>query len=367
MDSLTHVVLGAVIGQLVLGKKLGNRALGWGAVVASLPDIDVLANSFLDTAGELKHHRGFTHSIVFAGLLVWLLASQLPKHWKHLKKKEKVTPARAGVFAALAIGSHLLIDCFSVYGTQLLSPFTDYKVSFGNLFIIDPLFTLPLLIVVLRFIWWPKTDPRRQAWAAWGIGIAFAYAGISFGAKHIAAAAFERDLARRHISVKRRMEGATAFNILLWRSVAERDDELWVGYRSLLDPEDRPIVWTVYPRHTEVFGNLIETREGKILNWFSEGWWIARPGTEGVWVADLHFGDVMSEGKQGASDRQPSFAWLINPARGGDLLRTKMGRPKDTGDALSRLFRRAFGGEEPKVQRLSGIPGSLPEPLRVIE
>lgn len=367
MDSLTHVVLGAAIGQLVLGKKLGNRALGWGALIASAPDIDVLANFFLDTAGELKHHRGFSHSIVFAGLLTWLLARQLPKHWKDLKKKERVTPAQAALFAGLALGSHLLIDCFSVYGTQLFSPFSDYKVSWGNLFIIDPLFTLPLLIVVLRLLWWPKTELRRSKWAACGLAIAFAYAGLSFGAKHIAAQAFERDLARRKMSVKRRMEGPTPFNILLWRSVAERDGELWVGYRSLLDRDERPVTWTVYPRKTEVLGNLVKSREGKVLDWFSDGWWISRPGTEGVWVADLHFGDITSDGKSGAIDRQPSFAWLINPARNGDLLRTKMGRPKSASDSLSRLFKRAFGGADEKIQRLAGIPSSLPEPLQVIE
>lgn len=66
MDSLTHIVLGAAIGEVVLGKKIGNRALIWGAIGETIPDLDVLGNFFLNPTEALAFHRGITHSILFA-------------------------------------------------------------------------------------------------------------------------------------------------------------------------------------------------------------------------------------------------------------------------------------------------------------
>jgi inner membrane protein len=66
VDSLTHLVLGAAIGEATLGKKIGNRALIWGAIGETIPDLDVFAGPFLTDLQAMAFHRGFTHSIVFA-------------------------------------------------------------------------------------------------------------------------------------------------------------------------------------------------------------------------------------------------------------------------------------------------------------
>ena len=114
------------------------------------------------------------------------------------------------------------------------------RVAFNNLFIIDPLFTLPMLVALvwLAFLRTKKQLPKRRKLNAWGLGIATAYALLSIGMKFVASAGFEADLARRGTVYQRRMEAPTPFNILLWRSVVDRGDELWVGYRSVFETHD---------------------------------------------------------------------------------------------------------------------------------
>jgi inner membrane protein len=78
MDSLTHIVAGACIGEIALGKKIGRKAMLWGALAQSIPDIDFVAGLWMDTAHELVVHRGFTHSFLFAGIASFFLAMVAP-------------------------------------------------------------------------------------------------------------------------------------------------------------------------------------------------------------------------------------------------------------------------------------------------
>ena len=77
MDSLTQIVLGAAVGEAVLGKKVGNKAMLYGAIAGTIPDLDTFASAFTDTITAIEIHRGFTHSIVFSILFApifgWLL------------------------------------------------------------------------------------------------------------------------------------------------------------------------------------------------------------------------------------------------------------------------------------------------------
>ena len=110
------------------------------------------------------------------------------------------------------------------------------------------------------------------------------------------------------------MEAPTPFNILLWRSVVDRGDELWVGYRTVLESRDTPVRWTIYPRGAEALAGMEDMREVKTLKWFSDGWWIARRHVKGAWVGDLRFGESRAWGdKKGMVDSRPAFAWNVLP------------------------------------------------------
>jgi inner membrane protein len=367
MDSITQATLGAAVGEAVLGRKLGNRAVAWGLLFGTLPDLDVIFSPFLDTARQLEFHRGASHSLLLMVAASLALAKPLAKLWK----KEKISPVRAGWFVFLVWITHVLIDCFTVYGTSVLWPFSETRVAFNNLFIIDPLYTFPLLIclVWLCFYRSKKLQKKRARLLKWGLGISTGYVALTFGLKSLVSASFNADLARREITYERRMEAPTAFNTLLWRSVVDRGDELWIGYRSVFESPSAPVRWTIYPRRAETLAGMENEREIETVKWFSRGWWIARPHTEGVWIADMRFGETRTYGsKPGMVDSRIMFSWSFLPESEADRLRTERPEVRNAKDSLKRIARRIFTREDWEANpRLAGIPGTLPEYLPVAE
>ncbi|WP_367874757.1 metal-dependent hydrolase [Luteolibacter sp. Populi] len=369
MDSITQAALGAVMGELVLGRQIGRRAITWGALFGTLPDLDVILVPLLDTARELRWHRGISHSILFMVLISWLLAKPLARRWK----KDKVTPQRAALFVFLAWSTHVLIDVFTVYGTRVFDPFSGYPVSFDNLFIIDPIFTIPLLVAVIIGLFvkpkdWKKGKGLRSAW--WCLGISTLYVGLSFWAKHSVSRAVEADLARRGVTWQRRMEAPSAFNIVLWRALVERQGEIWIGYRSVFDPAGLPVRWVIVPKGEAAMERYAEEREVKTVKEFSKGWWIAREAPGGAWLADLRFGEGRTWDERGVALR-PSFAWTFEAEAPRDRLHMKRPDSRGGGEMLSRMFRRACGEAEAldaasdgnMMPRLIGNPGVLQEYL----
>lgn len=368
MDSLTQAALGAAIGEAMLGKKLGNHAMIWGTLFGTLPDLDVIASPLLDTAQELEFHRGASHSLLIMVIASFLLAKPLAKLWK----RQKITPARAGTFVFLAWSTHVLIDCFTVYGTSVFWPFSETRIAFNNIFIIDPLYTLPLVIslVWLGFYRTKKLQKKRTRILTWGLGISTTYIAFTIGMKFLVSRGFEADLARRGVTYERRMEAPTPLNSLLWRSVIDRGDELWVGYRSVFEPPSKTVRWTIYPRQKEVIAQYKNEREIKTLDWFSGGWWIARPHAMGIWLADMRFGETRSFGdKPGMVDSRIMFSWSFRPEAEGDRLINTRPEALDVKDSLRRIGYRIIGNETQweANPRLADIPGTLPEFLPVAE
>ncbi len=368
MDSLTQATLGAAVGEAILGKKIGNRAIIWGALFGTIPDLDVIFSPLLDNAQDLAFHRGGSHSLLLMVIVSLALAKPLSKLWI----KEKVSPLRAGTFVFLAWFTHVLIDCFTVYGTSVLWPFSGERIGFNNLFIIDPLYTLPLLVslIWLAFYRSKKQQPKRTRILNWGLGLSSGYVVLSFALKFYASHSFDADLARRSIEYNRRIEAPTAFNTLLWRSIVEREDEIWVGYRSVFDMPSKPIRWTVYPRQKEIVTPFASEREVQTIDWFSQGWWIARPHAQGIWIADMRFGETrIYDEKPGMVDSRFMFSWSFEPKREGDRLNNTRPSARNAKETLKRIGHRILGNTEQweANPRLAGMPGAFPESLRVVE
>lgn len=365
MDSVTHVVMGAAIGEAVLGKKLGNRALAWGALFGSLPDIDVLFGLFANTSWNLMLHRGITHSLLLWVAAVVGLSPWLAKLWK----RDKVNRNQAAVFIAVAMGSHLLLDCLTTYGTKLFAPFSNYPVGFNCLFIIDLFITLPLLVAVVWLAFLKKKDPKRQKLCRRGLMIPAIYIGVAVAAKFWISSGFDADLQRRQVKLERRMEAPTLFNILLWRSVVDRGDEFWIGYKSVFEPPSTPLRWVVVPKGKESFALVADIPEAKRVDSFSNGWWIARPTAKGVWLADLRFGEMRAWERKASVDLRPTFSWQLYKDAEKDRLRTIQPSDRNAGEHLKRLAMRLFGNRDDWEgnPRLTGNPGSLPEILEAVE
>ncbi|MFT7114443.1 MAG: inner membrane protein, partial [Candidatus Azotimanducaceae bacterium] len=132
MDSLTQIVLGAAVAEKVLGKKIGNKAMLYGAIAGTIPDLDVISKFFVDPIRANELHRGFSHSILFcllaAPILGWLVSKI------EFKFKDVSWPDWSKLFF-WGLFTHPLLDAHTAWGTQLFWPF-DLRVAYKNIFVV---------------------------------------------------------------------------------------------------------------------------------------------------------------------------------------------------------------------------------------
>ena len=144
MDSLSQLVLGAACGIAVMGRRTAVwKAALWGGIAGTLPDLDVLYD-YGDAVSNMTFHRSASHSLIVLTLCAPLLAV-LPA-WLH---KGRALFKHWLLAMWLALVTHPLLDNFTIYGTQLLWPLTEHPFGIGSMFIVDPIYTLPLLMGVI--------------------------------------------------------------------------------------------------------------------------------------------------------------------------------------------------------------------------
>ena len=268
MDSLTHIVLGAAVGTAVLGRKAGPRAAVWGAVLGTLPDLDVLV-PYGDPVRDFTFHRGTTHSLFWltaaSPLFAWLLA--------RLHRKVGASFREWWLLAWLALVTHPLLDAFTVYGTQLLLPFSDYPVGAGSVFIIDPLYTVPLIVGLVAALWLRGRDSARaMRWNAVGLALSTLYLGWGLAAQSHVEGVVYRTIAATALADARALVTPTPFNSLLWRVVVMDDGGYHEGYYSLFD-ESPQVRLTRHTSDTQLLEPLRDDWAVRRLAWFSKGFY----------------------------------------------------------------------------------------------
>jgi inner membrane protein len=241
MDSVTQFALGATIGAAVLGRRTGlRRAALTGGLLATLPDLDVFWPED-DPVERFVTHRSATHSLVMHVLLTPVLGEGLRRLFVALRS----LPFRQGASLAwgmvfLCLATHALLDATTIYGTQLLWPLNRVPYAIGSMFIIDPLYTLPLLIMTL----WALS--RRQWSAMFGrglmisLGLSSLYLVWSFGAQNMIEDRGQEMLTRAGLKSEKMIATPMPFNTLLWRVIAVDGDQYYNIYLSVLnsDPVD---------------------------------------------------------------------------------------------------------------------------------
>lgn len=284
MDSLTQLTLGAAVGEAVLGRKLGNKAILWGAVCGTLPDLDVLV-PLGDAVRDFTYHRGPSHSLLvlaaFTPLMVWLI-TKLHPHTAH---------RRLGWYALvyLVFATHVLLDCCTTYGTQIFWPIDTTPIAWSTIFIVDPLYTLPLLAGVLSALILSRNTPRGHRLNTLGLCLSSAYLAWSVTAKlqldrlaHIA-------LSEQGIEYQRFISMPAPLNTLLWRVVAMDDGAYYVGYHSLLDATEN-IAFTRYRSDPRLLIGIEEHWPVKRLQWFTKGFYSIQARRGDVVITDLRMG-----------------------------------------------------------------------------
>lgn len=285
MDSVTQITLGAAVGEAVAGRQAGKKAPLWGAVLGTFPDLDVLSDFFLTEAQALLFHRGPTHSLFLIALLTPLLGAALT----YLHDDGPDWTRWTGLVGAVLL-THVALDCLTTYGTQIFWPFSRTPVIIGSIFIIDPLYTVPLAGGLLLSLRWPPSARARRLANYIGLGLSSAYLTLTLLNKFYVTQVFESSLADQSLPTERVFTKPTAFNTLLWAAIAEGPDGFHVGYYSLLD-DDRKISFRYVPKKHYLLGESADNPFVERLRWFSRGYFVVRKSPEGtLTVHDLRFG-----------------------------------------------------------------------------
>jgi inner membrane protein len=211
MDSLTQIVLGASVGEAVLGKKVGNRAPLWGAIAGTIPDLDVIANLWQSEYAALLTHRTFTHSLLFCLIAPPLLGLLIHK----LYRGQQASWKGWSWLSFWAFSTHILLDCGTTWGTMVFYPFSEYRVAFNNVSVVDPLYTLPFLALLLVAIL--HRDPKaRQRWNTLALIVSSAYMLFTFANKATVNHLVEETLHEGGLGTVRYSTYPTFMNNFLW-------------------------------------------------------------------------------------------------------------------------------------------------------
>ncbi|ORM51010.1 hydrolase [Pantoea conspicua] len=283
MDSVSQLVLGATVSVAVMGRRVPIwQAALVGGVSGTLPDLDV----FLDHGDAIRNmtlHRTESHALLYLTLVSPLIAWLVADLFRPRVKWPAWWPA-----IWLALITHPLLDLMTVYGTQLGLPLTDYPYAIGSIYIVDPLYTLPLLIG-LGVALWRRGDVGLRG-NRLGLMLSTLYLVWSVAIQSVAGLQIKQALVRQGIPTDQILVTPTAFNTLVWRSVVMTPDRYGEVYWSLLSPR-RPLQVVWRPRHPELFDALRGDWYAERVAWFSHGFYAMAEKNGQVTIADLRMGE----------------------------------------------------------------------------
>ena len=299
MDSLTHIALGACMGEAFAGRTVGRKAMLWGIFAQSIPDIDFIASSWLNMPDSLLAHRGFTHSILFGAIITLIMAS-LANHWH---RPHNIRFIRWVFFFAATIGFHIFIDTFNNYGVGLLEPFYHSRISFNTVYVADPFFSIAPGIALVMLLLLKQRNKKRQFWWKFGLSISCLYLCYCVFNKAIIDHDVKKIFAQQKIPYTRYFTTPAPLQNWLWFVVAGNDSGYYVGYRSVFD-RTNTMQLTYFPRNTSFIDSLATKKDAEKLIHFSRQFYTIEKRGDTVVFNDLRFGQVV-----GWQDPKEEFAF----------------------------------------------------------
>jgi inner membrane protein len=332
MDSLTQVVLGAAVGEAVLGKKAGNKAMLYGAIAGTIPDLDIIAGYFTDTIRMLEIHRGFSHSIVFFILFSPLAGWVISK----IERGIGATWREWSFLMFMGLFTHSWLDAHTSWGTQMFWPL-EYRVAFKNIFVIDPLYTLPFLVFVILAMRSKKGSKARRRYNILGLIISSCYMLLTVGLKGSTYFTFKDALNAQRIAYQEIQTRPSPLNAILWSAnVATADTFLTADY-SLFDTQ--PITFKAYPKNHHLLGDKIHDINVQRLIRITNGWFTIAEQEGKLYFNDLRFGTLGN----GEGPARFAFSYILTEVDG---LMMATPAPKDREDArklMHALWERIWG------------------------
>ncbi|MEW5677150.1 metal-dependent hydrolase [Flavobacterium enshiense] len=330
MDSLTQIALGIAVAEVCAGNELKNRVFLYGAILGTIPDLDVLVGKFLNPVDGVMIHRGLSHSLLFHLLLAPSLG------WLIFKlEKNKISFKKTVLMAFLCLFTHAILDWFTTWGTQLLWPLEN-RFSLKTIFVIDPLYTIPLVYFLIK-IWKTNQIELRKKHVRMGLMISSGYLLLSCFIKLYALHQFKKEADNQKINYSEIIVKPSPFNLILWNANIDTKEAYLIGDYSLLDSQ--PIVFRKYQKNHNLERMLKGNNDFEKLKTISEGWYLVHESKGNLYFNDLRFGLLDDNPKT------PKFAFSYQFIQGKEGLKA-IEAPKDRKDAkllLSKMFTRLKG------------------------
>ncbi len=320
MDSFTQIVLGIATAELCAGEKLQRKTFLYGAILGTIPDLDIVVGHFLKPVDGVAIHRGLSHSLLFFALLSPILGWIITK-----LERGKIDFKSSSLLVFWCLLTHVLLDIFTSWGTQIFWPLHD-RIALKTIFVIDPLYTLPLLISLL-IAWRKPTFSLRKKYVLRGIYISSGYLALTSGLKLHALHQFETALKSQNITYNDLIVKPTAFNCILWNANVATKDAYLLGDYSIFDSQ--PITFNSYKKNNELTKELAGNPDFETLKTVSEGWFIITKKDNLYYFNDLRFGLLNTDSNQS----QFAFSYVFRE-KNGTLKADGVPKQKRDGKAL---------------------------------
>ena len=288
MDSITHIALGACMGEAFAGKTLGKKAMLWGALAQSIPDIDFIASFWMDTSSNLLAHRGFTHSFLFLGIITPLCALLAER----LHRPHNINLKKWMLFFGGAIFMHIFIDAFNNYGVGWFEPFSHQRISFNVIYVADPFFSFWPCMACLALVYLKSRKPQRTKWWRMGLGFSALYLLYCLSNKAQIDADVKDILKNKQINYTRYFTTPAPLQNWLWYVVAGNDSGYHVGFRSLFDRK-KEIVFQYFPRNDSLLIPINDHEDLQQLIRFSKQFYTVENRSDTLVFNDLRFGQII--------------------------------------------------------------------------
>ena len=276
------------MGEAFAGKTVGKKAMLWGILAQSIPDVDFIASFWLKTSDNLLAHRGITHSLLFALLITPIIAGFAYS----LHKPHNISLKKWILFIGSVIFIHLFLDAFNNYGVGWLEPFSHVRISFNTIYVADPFFSIipGIALLMLLFIK-QKSTVRKWIWKT-GLIIPFLYLLYSLANKLYVTAETEKILAAQNINYNKLLITPAPLQTWLWFIAAGNDSGFYTGYRSVFDKQPS-LELHFKPQNNNLIHLVKEPDQLNKLIRFSQGFYTIEQRKDSMVFYDLRFGQII--------------------------------------------------------------------------
>ncbi|MEM7288801.1 MAG: metal-dependent hydrolase [Pseudomonadota bacterium] len=297
MDSLTQAVLGATVGYTIGGRYLGRKAALWGIVLGTLPDLDVLVQN-ADPIDSYVMHRSWSHSFLVTGLAAVPIGLMISR----LHNEARAVPGRMVLMVSLIFFTHILLDAMTIYGTQIFWLLSDLipalpqvPIGLGSVAIIDPIYTLPLLLATIWVLLRGSSRSnggiiQSEHVTIAALTVSSLYLGWGLFAQNTIEKHAREQMVSNGITVDRLFASPTFGNSLLWYVLIQDGDKVHYGVRSRLDDDGKPLEFVVMERRSDTLNELPNKAAAeKVMN-FSKGFYRFAETANEISIADMRMG-----------------------------------------------------------------------------